>query len=262
MVLETWHVPGQEISTRYTADQIVEAVGQARGDGRHFLVDALTVFPGPEREGALTRILDAELRADDRNLARAALAELRPEKYLRPFVVEGLHSRSIGIQQIVVASLPYLVGDGLESDLADEVEAWLGKRLRNPRRVNTWATWEITGVALALIPSRDSAQVWQLLDELAPKMQPEEQQRWHLTRAAADDHARIERLRRWHEENGCGYDDDREGDPTALVYVDRTMKRLGFTPANPESEPYDDLADDDTAGMYEFTVVDGELTPK
>jgi hypothetical protein len=39
-------------------------------------------------------------------------------------------------------------------------------------------------------------------------------------------------------------DEHDERDPTALVYVDRVMKRLGFSPTNPDSAPYDDMADD------------------
>jgi hypothetical protein len=34
-------------------------------------------------------------------------------------------------------------------------------------------------------------------------------------------------------------------DPTADVYVDRVMKRLGYRPANPESQVYDSLAEFD-----------------
>jgi hypothetical protein len=168
--------------------------------------------------------------------------------------MEGLRSRSINVQQILVAELPSLLGDGQEADLADELERWLRKRLKSPGRPNTWAVWEVPGIALSLLPSRGPARVWKLLEELSPRMQPEERQRWRAVQEAGDDEACIERLRDWYQEN-IGEEDDFDAglDPTALVYVDRAMKRLGFRPANPGSATYDDLQDDD-ASLFEVTV--------
>ena len=240
--------------TRYTAGQLVEAIGRARGEGRFFLVDALCYFPGREREDGLAHILDeADLRPDERHMVRATLAQLRPGRYLRPLIAEGFRSRSINVQQMTVAVLPSLIGDGLEADVADEVERWLRHRLKNPGRANTWAGWEVPGIALSLLPSRGPATVWGLLDELSPRLQPEERERWHRLRQTPDDAARVEGLRSWHQEDGSLEDDRSDLDPTALVYVDRTMKRLGFTPANPESETYDDDPDDE-ARKYEITL--------
>jgi hypothetical protein len=238
---------------RYDAGQVVEAIGRARGDGRWFLVEALTQYPGPEREQALTQVLELEVRPDERNLTLRVLAKLRPETYLRQWIQDGLRSRSISVQQVVIADLPGQVGEGLDPGLCDEVESWLRRRLRNPRRANTWATWEVPGVALTLVPSYGMAKVRQLLEELAPRMQPEESQRLHRA-LAADDEAFPEVLRDWHYENGVRDDEHDERDPTALVYVDRVMKRLGFSPTNPDSAPYDDLADAEGVAMYEIDI--------
>lgn len=235
---------GQQERTRYTAEQLVEAIGRARGDSRYSLVAALTNFPGPGREDALARVLDADLAADERHWVRSALARQRPDMYLRELIMEGLHSRSINVQQMVVAELPALLGDGQEADLADELERWLRRRLNSSGRANTWATWEVPGIALSLLQSRRPARVWKLLEEISPRLQPEEGERWRAVQEVGDDEARIERLRDWYQEN-IGEEDgfDADLDPTALVYVDRAMKRLGFRPANPGSATYDDLQD-------------------
>jgi len=248
-------MPAQEGHTRYAAAQLVEALGRARGESRFFVVMALAEFPGPEREAALTRVLEGELRPDEWYMARSALARSRPEKYLRPLIAEGLRSRSINVQQCVVAYMPSLVGDGLEEDLADELERWLRHRLKSPGRGTTCAGWEVPGIALSLLPSRGPARVWRLLDEVSPRMQPEERERWHDLREQRDtDAARIGGLRTWHHEDVAGYENDSDRDPTAQVYVDRVMKRLGFTPANPESEPYDDDPNPDEVWQFEITV--------
>lgn len=246
-------MPDHEQSTRYSAAQLVEAVGRARGESRYFLVAALTNFPGPEREDALARILDAELRPDERHMTRSALARLRPDRYLRPLVVEGLRSRSINVQQLVVAELPSLLDDGRGGDMTDELERWLRKRLKSPGRTNSWAVWEVPGIALSILPSRGLARVWELLEELSPRMQPEERERWRAVQEAVDDAARIQSLRNWYQECIDEEGDlDVDRDPTALVYVDRVMKRLAFSPANPGSATYDEPHDD--ALLFEVTV--------
>jgi hypothetical protein len=237
---------GQQERTRYTASQLVEAIGRARGDSRYFLVAALTVFPGPERDDALTRVLDTDLAPDERHWVLGALARLRPSRYLRELIIEGLHSRSINVQQMVVAELPSLLGDGRDSEFADELERWLRRRLKSPGRKNTWAVWEVPGIALSLLPSRAPGRVWKLLEETSSRMQPEERERWRTVQEAGDDEARIDALREWFQENLDDEDDlEADLDPTALVYVDRVMKRLGFRPANPESATYDDLQDEE-----------------
>jgi len=216
-------------------------------------VAALTNFPGPEREDALARILDAELRPDERHMTRSALARLRPDKYLRPLVVEGLRSRSINVQQLVVAELPSLLEDARGVDLTDELERWLRKRLKSPGRTNTWAVWEVPGIALSLLPSLGAGRVWELLEELSPRMEREERERWGVCHGAGDDAARIESLRNWHQEYIGEEDDvDLDRDHTALVYVDRAMKRLAFSPANPMRATYVDPHDD--ALLFEVTV--------
>jgi len=246
-------MPDREESTRYSAAQLVEAIGRARGESRSHLVAALTNFPGPEREDALARILEAELRPDERHMTRSALARLRPDNYLRPLVVEGLRSRSINVQQLVVAELPSLLEDARGVDLTDELERWLRQRLKSPGRTNTWAVWEIPGIALSLLPSLGPARVWELLEELSPRMQPEERERWGVCQEADDDAVRIESLRNWHQQYiGEEGDVDQDRDPTALVYVDRAMKRLAFSPANPTRSTYDDPHDD--ALPFEVTV--------
>ena len=238
-------MPDQDRSTRYSAAQLVEAIGRARGDGRYFLVRALTNLPGPEREHALARVLDAELRADERHMVRRALARSRPDTYLRPLLVEGLRSRSINVQQMVVAGLPSLVGDGLEAAIADELESWLRKRLKSPGRANTWALWEVPGIALSLLPARGPVSVWELLQEISPQMQPEERERHRAVQEAGDDTARIESLRTWFQENiwGAAGDLDVDRDPNRPGRRP-AMKRLGLKPVNPGSATYDDLHDD------------------
>lgn len=207
---------------------------------------ALTIFPGPEREHALARVLDAELRADERHMARLALARLRPDTYLRPLVAEGLRARSINVQQMLVAVLPSLVGDGPEAAMADELESWLRRRLKSPGRAHTWAVWEVPGIALSLLPTRGPVSVWELLEEISPQMQPEERERHRAVQEAGDDTARIEGLRSWFQENIWGAapgDLGVDRDPTALVDVDRVMRRLGVRPAHPGSTTYENVRD-------------------
>lgn len=247
-------VSHNQAKPRYDDTQLVEAIGQARGDGRWHLVLALTRRPGLEREQALKRVLELEVRPDERSMILHALAEIRPAAYLRQWIEEGLRSRSINAQQSVIAELPRHAGEGLDPGLCEEVAGWLRRRLRNPRRGNAYATWEVPGVALVLVPSYGIAGVRQLLEELKPRMQPHESPWWHRALAAADD-AFVGVLRDWHYENVVGDDDEPdERDPTALVYVDRVMKRLGFTPTNPDSTPYDDLADHKGAVTYEIDI--------
>jgi hypothetical protein len=97
------------------------------------------------------------------------------------------------------------------------------------------------------------ARVRQLLEELAPRMHADESPYVHRA-LAGDDEAFLEVMRDWHGENVIWDDERDERDPTALVYVDRVMKRLGFNPSNPDSVPYDDLADDEGVDMYEIDI--------
>jgi hypothetical protein len=245
--------------TRYDADQVVEAVGRARGEGRLFLVVALTQWPDPaEREHALAQVLDKELRPDERHLALAELARRNPQDYLGIFVDTGLRSRSIGVQQMTVAGLPPLVGDGLDTELTERLKGWLRHRLANPRRENTWAGWEVPGVALALLPSIGFEDVVGLLDEVEPRMQPEERQRWReLERIRSREDSFVAELEAWWREGGPGAAPlPNPPDPTADLYVDRVMKRLGHRPANPESTVYDSLADFDVP-MYVIDLETG-----
>jgi hypothetical protein len=237
---------GDEVGMRYTPAQLVEAVGQARGDGRYFLVGALVQAPVEERENALAQVLDNEMRPDERLSVLAELARLRPATYLAPFIETGLRSRSITVQQTAIVSLLSLVGDGLDADLGQEVERWLRHRLANPRRENTWATWEIPSAALALLPSYGMDRVAGLLAAIEPRMLPEEQQKWRAVQQAVGNHQRFTQLLRdWQSENTGVVDDPDPKDPTADVAVDRVMKRLGYRPANPDSPVYDPLADFD-----------------
>lgn len=193
-------------------------------------------------------MLDKELRPDERQMVLAALARLRPSKYLAPLVETALHSRSIKVQQMAVAVLPELVGEGLAPELGEQVERWLRRRLANPRRENTWAAWEIPGVALALLPSHGTDRIVALLDGIAPRMQPDERQTWSSLRPAANlAQALHEGLTGWFGENhGVSDAEPRESDlpdPTADVYVDRVMKQLGYRPTNSNSPVYDPPAD-------------------
>ena len=230
---------------RYTPAQLVEAVGQARGDGRYFLVGALCQMPVEEREHVLAQVLNKELRPDERVSVLAALAQLRPATYLAPFIETGLRSRSINVQQTAIASLPSLVGDGLDPDLGQQVERWVRHRLANPRRENTWATWEIPSAALALLPSYGMDRVAGLLAAIEPRMLPEERQKWRSLEAVGNHQTFTQLLQDWQSENTGEVDDPDPQDPTADVAVDRVMKRLGYPPTNPESPVYDPLADFD-----------------
>ena len=77
---------------------------------------------------------------------------------------------------------------------------------------------------------------------------------WFFPRETDGDASRVEGLRSWHQENGPGYEDNSSRDPTALVYVDRAMKRLGFTPANPGSAIYDDDPNPEEVWQFEITM--------
>lgn len=244
------------VGPRYDVTQIVEAVGRARGDGRCFLVRALTKLPVEQREDALSQVLSAEMRPDERQIVLGELTRLRPATYLASFIATGLRSRSINVQQTTLAALPALVEDRLPTELGDQIEGWLRRRLANPRRENTWATWEIPAVALALLPSHGTDRVVGLIAEIEPRMQPEERQRWRsLERLVGEPEAFWEGLVGWFDENvGPALDSDPR-DPTADVAVDRAMKRLGYSPANPESQVFDPLAEFDVP-MYVIDVSD------
>ena len=237
---------GDEAGRRYTLAQLVEAVGQARGDGRYFLVGALLQAPIEERGNALTQVLSRELRPDERLSVLGGLAQLRPAVYLGRFIETGLRSRSINVQQRAIAWLPSLVGDGLDADLGQQVERWLRHRLANARRENTWATWEIPSAALALLPSYGMNRVAGLLATIESRMLPEERQKWRsLQEAVGDQQAFTRLLRDWQSEKSGEGDDPDPKDPTADIAVDRVMKRLDYRPANPASAVYDPLADFD-----------------
>ena len=134
----------------------------------------------------------------------------------------------------------------MDPDLGRQVERWLRHRLANPRRVNTWATWEIPSAALALLPSYGVDRVAALLAAIEPRMLPEERQRWRSLQPAVGDYqAFTELLQDWEMENGGEADDPDPRDPTADVAVDRVMRRLDYRPGNPDSAVYDPLADVD-----------------
>jgi hypothetical protein len=72
-------------------------------------------------------------------------------------------------------------------------------------------------------------------------MQPEELERWQAAKSTDDDTARVQALYAWHGENIVQTPDDDRSHPdsTALVDVDRTMRRLGLIPANPAIPTYE-----------------------
>jgi len=231
------------VITRYAAAQIVEAVDRARGDGRYFLVSALLDLPAEHHADALERVLEMELRPDERQMVLARLARLRPTEYVPQLIRSSLRSRSINVQQMALAALPEVVGDGLPADLAAEVERWLRRRLANPQRRNTWAMWEIPGAALALLPSYGTDRIVALLTDLQSTMQPDERNTWlSLARVVDDSRAFEQGFVAWWQRNGPGSVQTDPRDPTAAVYVDRVMRRLGYRPANPDSQVYDSLA--------------------
>jgi hypothetical protein len=237
---------GDGTGPRYSPAQLVEAVGRARGDGRYFLVGALLQVSAEERGDALAQVLNNELRPDERLSVLAGLARLRPATYLAPLIETGLRSRSINVQQTAIASLPSLVGDGLDADLGRRVERWLRHRMANPRRERTWATWEIPAAALALLPSYGMDRVVGLLAAIEPRMLPEERQKWRSLQQSVGDYPRFTQLLQdWEGENQGDADDPDPMDPTADVAVDRVMKRLGYPPINPDSAVHDPLADFD-----------------
>jgi hypothetical protein len=236
---------------RYEPDQIAEAVGRARGEGRYFLVTALTELPIERREPALAQVVDMELKPDERLFVLTELARLRPSIYLTQFIQHGLRSRSINVQQVAIANLPTMVGDGLPIDLAQQVERWLRHRMANPRRQNTWATWEVPGVALALLPSYGVDRVVALVASVEDRMQHEELSRWRPLKAIAGDALAFAKgLEDWRTENSFGPLDPDPRDPTANVNVDRAMRRLGYRPANPDSKVYDVLEDFDPVPTF------------
>jgi hypothetical protein len=242
------------VSTRYEAAQILGAIDRARGDGRYFLVTALLELDLPDKqsEDALAQVLKKELRPDERQKVLVRLAQLQPTRYLPTLIDVGLRSRSINVQQMTVAVLPDLVGDGLSPELGAQLEGWLRHRLANPRRGGTWAMWEIPSVARALMPSYGMNRIVALLNDIEPKMQPDERNMWlSLEQAVGERRAFERRLTGWSQQNSVGPLASDGRDPTAEVSVDRTMKRLGYRPANPESRVYDALADFDVP-MLEF----------
>jgi GNAT superfamily N-acetyltransferase len=234
------------VRTRYEAAQIVEAVDRARGDGRYFLVSALLELPAEQHEDALGRVLEMDLRPDERQMVLARLARLRPTKYLPLLIQSGLRSRSINVQQMAVAVLPDLVGEGLPPDLGEQVEGWLRRRLANPRRGGTWAMWEIPSAALALLPSYGTDRIASLITAIESKMQPDERNTWLPLKQVVNDRRAFEQgLIEWRDRNGSRSAESDPRDATADVHVDRAMKRLGYRPANPDSQVYDSLADSD-----------------
>lgn len=234
------------VRTRYEAAQIVEAVGSARGDGRYFLISALLGLPVEHHEDALRQVLEKELGPDERRMVLSRLARLQPTKYLPLLIETGLRSRSINVQQMTVVVLPDLVGEGLSPELGAQVEGWLRRRLANPRRGGTWATWEIPSAALALLPSYGTDRIVILLADLEPKMQPDERVMCSRLRQAVGNRAAFEQgLTDWRYENGSRSEESDPRDPTAEISVERVMRRLGYSPANPESHVYDSLADFD-----------------
>lgn len=228
---------------RYERGQIVDAVDGARGDGRYWLVRALLALTGDGQEAALAQVLEKELRADERQMVLEKLVRLRPGTYLPQLIERSLRSRSIGVQQGAVALLADVVSDALSPELADQVEGWFRRRMANPRRVANWATWDIPGAALTLLPSYGRDRIVRLLMDVEPRMQLEEREMWQsLTSTLTDSRAFEEALREWSFQSRSATSRRDPRDPTTNVCVDRVMKRLGYRPANPDSKVYYALA--------------------
>jgi hypothetical protein len=202
----------------------------------------LLELPDEQSEPALRHVLAKELRPDEHQMVLARLARVRPMEFLPTLIESGLQARSINVQQMAVAVLADLVVQGLAPELGWQVEGWLRRRLANPRRGGTWATWEIPSAALALLPSYGTERLVALLTDIEPKMQPDERDSWRSVERAVRDHRAFETgLRAWRDQNQSERVAPDPRDPTAEVSVERVMKRLGYRPTNAESRVYDSL---------------------
>lgn len=228
-------------TTRFSAAQLGEAISRSArgGDARFFLLEALRAMPGDAVDDVLIHLLDGgDLQAREWFTVCRELAQRHPGTYLRSTLRQGLGSRSIGVQEVVIAELPNWARAGL---LAHEdlgvARGWVDKRLRNPRRAATAAIWEVVDVALAIAIIEGPAVADTALTRWAPRLLDDERQRV----AALPPPSSVTIMKGLEEWSGItkfGGEDPSGSykDPTATRYIDRVMRRLKIEPVNPEAE--------------------------
>jgi hypothetical protein len=220
----------------YTFDQVIEAIASTRGDGAHFI---LTLYLYGHKEGVgaerFRRLLaTANLRGQDQMGVHTAIAQLDPT-YAADLPRVLRSATSVGAQQVLLAALPELLPrEKQNSAVADELEAWLRRRVARLSYLENGASWEIPSVALAVLYTTDASRARALLGDLAPHLNERERP---LAQAAheSDDKGFEVSLTEWFNMDGA----TREPAPSEIAEQDaeiereaaKYMRRLGFHPS-------------------------------
>jgi hypothetical protein len=228
------------VSFPYSYDQVVDAIASTRGDGAHF---TLTMYlHGHEAEVGADRfrrlLATAKLRGQDQMNVHASIANLDPS-YARELPGVLRSASSVEVQQVLLAMLPDLLPRGRDDTVADELEAWLRRRVERRSYLENSAIWEIPSVVLAVLYSTDTSRARALLAELEPHLGDRETPLAHEARDSDDEsfEAILEEWRHMdssHLGRSATETAERDADWDADIEREavRYMRRLGFGPSS------------------------------
>ena len=230
------------MSFPYSYDQVVDAIASTRGDGAHF---ALTSYLHSRKEAVgadrLRRLLaTAKLRGQDRIGVHTSIAELDPTYAAKlPGVLRS--ASSVEAQQGLLAMLPDLLPHERNDAVADELEAWLRRRVTRPSYLENSAMWEIPSIVLAVLYSSEASRARAILAEVEPHLSERETSLFDEAQKSSDE-GLVLILNEWRHLDGNQGDgsDNENAQPVdwddwnaniereAIQY----MRRLGFHPAS------------------------------
>jgi hypothetical protein len=221
----------------YTYDQLLEAIASTRGDGAHFF---LTLYLQGHKESVgverFRRLLEtAKLRGQDEVSVHVTIAELDPTYALEmPRLLRS--ASSVGAQQVLLASLPDVLPRDIQNvGVADQLEAWLRRRVKRPSYLENGASWEIPCVVLSVLYSTDASRARALLADMEPHLDERERPLAQAAHESDDDKGFETILSEWRSMDGT----KREPSPSEIAEQDaeiereaaKYMRRLGFQPS-------------------------------
>jgi hypothetical protein len=183
------------------------------------------------------RLLDtAKLRGQDEVNVHVTIAELDPNYALElPRLLRS--ATSVGAQQVLLMSLPDVLPRGAPNiAVADELEAWLRRRVNRRSYLENSAIWEIPSVVLAVFYSSDASRARALLAGLESHIGERERPLAQAAQDSGEDEGLEAVLNEWRSMDGPSR---RERSPSELADQDaeiereaaKYMRRLGFQPS-------------------------------
>lgn len=219
----------------YTYDQVIEAMASTRGAGAHFVLlmylEMNTEEVGVER---FRRLLDStNLRGQEKMSVRLSLAKL-DRTHAAELATVLRSARSLESQQMLLANLPDFLPREPIAAVADELEAWILRRVQRPTYLEFGASWEIPSAVLGVLHTSTASRARQLLTDLDAHLDPPEQHRVHLA-IKGNDTALEATLEEWRALNGTERRPYSAKEFTeALAEQEReaikVMRRLGYHP--------------------------------